>query len=128
MPQRYLQASIILFCLIGAYTLRQNTFDIFSMIAFAILGYGLKKLDWPTVPLVIALILGPLLERSLRAGLELSDGDMSVFVTTPISAVLLCMTLSVLTWALWRAARPQRSHSSLLPPVGDPGLPGTTNT
>lgn len=128
MPQHYLQVSILLFCVIGAYTLRQSTFDIFAMIAFGILGYALKKLEWPAVPLVIALILGPLLEKSLRAALELSDGDMTVFVTTPISVSLLTATLLVIAWSLRNALKLKRRQTPSSPPVGDPGLPGTTNT
>src|SRR3546814_8484583 len=72
-PQRYLQVSILLFCIIGAYALRQSSFDVLVMIVFGVFGYVLEKLDWQAVPLVIALILGPLMERALRAGIEMSD-------------------------------------------------------
>src|SRR3546814_2559433 len=85
MPQRYLQVSILLFCIIGAYALRQSSFDVLVMIVFGVFGYVLEKLDWTAVPLVIALIIGPMMERALRAGLELSDGDATVFLTTPRS-------------------------------------------
>lgn len=99
-PQHYLQAAILLFCIIGAYALRQSSFDIVVMIVFGLLGYVFDKLRWPTVPLVIALILGPMMERALRAGLELSGGDATVFLTTPISAALLVVSAVVLTWSL----------------------------
>jgi putative tricarboxylic transport membrane protein len=107
-PQRYLQTGILLFCVIGAWSLRQSAFDVLVMLAFGVLGWGLRRLDWPAVPLVIALILGPMIERSLRAALSLSDGDMWVFVTTPISAVLLGITAAVLLWTLGTLVRPRR--------------------
>src|SRR3546814_926897 len=113
MPQRYLQVSILLFCIIGAYALRQSSFDVLVMIVFGVFGYVLGKLDWPAVPLVIALILGPMMERALRAGLELSDGDATVFLTTPISAALIAVTAVVLIWALTSAFRGRK-----------PGIPG----
>jgi len=96
--------------------LRQSSFDILLMLAFGVLGYALKKLDWPTVPLVIALILGPLIEKALRAGLELSDGDATVFLTTPISATLLTLAAAVLLWSLrtaWRPLSPALSSSTI---------------
>jgi putative tricarboxylic transport membrane protein len=108
-PQRYLQAGILLFCVIGAWSLRQSGFDVLVMLAFGLFGWLLNRLDWSAVPLVIALILGPMIERSLRAALSLSDGDMWVFVTTPISAVLLGITAFVLLWTLGTLVRPRRT-------------------
>jgi len=95
-PPNYLRTVILIFCMLGTYTLRQNVLDVVVMIVFGVLGYAFKKLSWPTVPLVIALILGPMLERSLRQSLELSDGAFSVFVTTPISAGLLAFAALIL--------------------------------
>jgi putative tricarboxylic transport membrane protein len=115
-PQRYLQAGILLFCVIGAYSLRQSGFDVLTMLVFGLLGFVLKQLDWSAVPLVIAVILGPLIERSLRAALSLSDGDMSVFVTTPISAALLALTACILLWALRSLFRPSRPVGPVLRP------------
>lgn len=107
-PERYLRAGILLFCVIGAWSLRQSGFDVLVMLVFGVLGWGLRRLDWSAVPLVIALILGPLIERSLRAALSLSDGDMWVFVTTPVSAVLLGITAIVLLWTLGTLVRRRR--------------------
>ncbi|SFZ86030.1 putative tricarboxylic transport membrane protein [Devosia enhydra] len=111
-PSRYLHVAILIFCLLGAFTLRNNTFDVMVMIAFGVLGYIFKKLDWPTVPLVIAIILGPLLERALRQSLELSDGDASVFVTTPVSAGLLGLAFLVVAVSVLSGLRPVKRLSS----------------
>ncbi len=86
---QFLYPGILLFCILGAYSLNQSIFDVGVMIAFGVLGYIFRKLDWPLAPTVLALILGPMMERALRTSLEMSGGDMSILITRPISAVLL---------------------------------------
>jgi putative tricarboxylic transport membrane protein len=91
LPYAYVCVGTLLFCVIGAYSLQQNVFDIGVMIACGIIGYGMRKIDMPIAPLVLGLILGPFLEKSLRTSLEMSAGDFSIFFTRP-----LCLTLLVL--------------------------------
>jgi len=86
---QFLYPGILLFCILGAYSLNQSIFDVGVMIAFGVLGYIFRKLDWPLAPTILALILGPMMERALRTSLEMSGGDMSILITRPISAVLL---------------------------------------
>ena len=93
---QYLYPGILLFCILGAYSLNQSVFDVGIMVAFGILGYIFRKLDWPLAPTVLALILGPMMERALRTSLEMSAGDLSILVTRPISAVLLIAAAVVL--------------------------------
>ena len=64
--------------------------------AFGVLGYIFRKLDWPLAPTVLALILGPMMERALRTSLEMSAGDLTILVTRPISLVLLIIAAVVL--------------------------------
>ena len=71
-------------------------FDVGVMVAFGVLGYIFRKMDWPLAPTVLALILGPMMERALRTSLEMSAGDLSILVTRPISAVLLIVAAIVL--------------------------------
>ncbi len=92
----FLYPGILLFCILGAYSLNQSVFDVGVMIAFGVLGYIFRKLDWPLAPTVLALILGPMMERALRTSLEMSAGDLSILVTRPISAVLLIVAAIVL--------------------------------
>ena len=92
----FLYPGILLFCILGAYSLNQSVFDVGVMIAFGVLGYIFRKLDWPLAPTVLALILGPMMERALRTSLEMSGGDLSILVTRPISAVLLIVAAIVL--------------------------------
>jgi putative tricarboxylic transport membrane protein len=93
---QYLYPGILLFCILGAYSLNQSVFDVGVMVAFGVLGYIFRKLDWPLAPTVLALILGPMMERALRTSLEMSAGDMSILITRPISAVLLIAAAIVL--------------------------------
>jgi putative tricarboxylic transport membrane protein len=93
---QFLYPGILLFCILGAYSLNQSVFDVGVMIAFGLLGYIFRKIDWPLAPTVLALILGPMMERALRTSLEMSAGDLSILVTRPISAVLLIIAAIVL--------------------------------
>jgi putative tricarboxylic transport membrane protein len=80
---------ILLFCLIGVFSVNNNTFDIWLMIGFGILGYLARKFEYEMAPLVLALILGPMFENALRQSLILFDGNPLVFLTRPISAIFL---------------------------------------
>jgi putative tricarboxylic transport membrane protein len=93
---QFLYPGILLFCVLGAYSLNQSVFDVGIMIGFGVLGYIFRKIDWPLAPTVLALILGPMMERNLRTALEMSGGDLSILVTRPISAVLLIIAAIVL--------------------------------
>ena len=95
-PYSILFAVILLFCLVGAFSLNSSVFDMGVLVVFGILGYAFKKLDFPIAPLVLTLILGPLMERGLRQSLQGSAGDFSVFFTRPVTAVLLALSLLVL--------------------------------
>jgi putative tricarboxylic transport membrane protein len=100
LPYSILYPAILLICMVGVYTLNNSVFDIYAMLGFGIAGYFMKKYDIPGAPMVIGLILGPMLEQSLYRALSLAHGDITTFVTRPISAVLLgiaaVMTLAVL--------------------------------
>ena len=72
LPYQYVCVGTLLFCIIGAYSLQQNVFDVGVMIVCGIIGYGMRKIDLPIAPLVLGLILGPFLEKSLRTSLEMS--------------------------------------------------------
>src|SRR6266850_2047507 len=88
LPFPYLCAGTLLFCVIGAYSLQQSIFDVWVMIAFGIIGYVFRKLDLPLAPLVLGLILGPAIEKSMRTSLEMSAGDYSIFFTRPLCSPL----------------------------------------
>jgi len=83
---------IVIVCIIGAYSLQNTSFDVGVMMAFGVLGYLLRKGGFPGAPLVLAMLLGPILERSLQQSLKLSAGDLGIFINKPISLTLLLIT------------------------------------
>ena len=93
-PYRILMPLILLFCVIGSYSLSNNVSDVIIMIIFGIVGYILRKFDYEEAPLVMAFILGPMLETAFRQSLIMSDGRFSIFLEKPISAV--CLVISAL--------------------------------
>lgn len=93
---QYLYPGILLFCILGAYSLNQSVFDVGLMIFFGLLGYIFRKIDWPLAPTVLALILGPMMERALRTSLEISGGEMSIFFTRPISLILIIIAAIII--------------------------------
>jgi putative tricarboxylic transport membrane protein len=84
-PYYLLYPLILLFCLIGAYSLDNTVADVIIMLVFGILGFLMKKLRYDGAPMILALVLGQKLETSFRRSLIMSQGDFSIFVTRPIS-------------------------------------------
>lgn len=95
-PYHYLFPLILLFCIIGSYTTNNNFYDIIIMTIFGVIGYVMKKLDYEAAPLVLALVLGPIMENAVRRSLVISEGDATVFFTRPISAFFLIAGLFIL--------------------------------
>jgi putative tricarboxylic transport membrane protein len=92
-PYKILFPLIIMFCLIGAYSINNSTFDIAIMLLFGGLGYLMRKYQYDAAPMVLAFVLGPMLETSLRQSLLLSDGSFAIFFTRPIAGVGMALTL-----------------------------------
>ncbi len=84
---------IVILCVIGSFAINNSIFDVFMMFAFGILGYLMEKIDMPTAPMVVGLILGNMLDTSLFQSLAISHGSWAIFVTNPISVVLLSISL-----------------------------------
>jgi len=95
-PYYLLYPLIILFCLIGSYSIRNNTGDVMIMLIFGILGYLMKKFRYEGAPMVLALVLGPMLEEAFRQSLMLSGGSFSIFVSRPISVGFLAVAAALL--------------------------------
>ncbi len=95
-PYKILFPLILLFCFIGAYSTTANVFDVFVMLICGALGYLLRKLNYEPAPLVLAYVLGPMLEQNLRQALILSDGSLNVFLIRPLSVVSLLMAFFLL--------------------------------
>jgi putative tricarboxylic transport membrane protein len=107
-PYHLLYPMIVALCCIGAYSLRNNVFDIYLMALFGLLGTLLVALECELAPLLLGFILGPMLEEYLRRALILSRGDPTVFVTRPISAALLTLAAVALIAGLVPSVRKVR--------------------
>jgi len=87
-PTTIIVPMLFVLCVVGTYALSSRLFDVWTMLLFGVLGYVLRKYQFPVAPLVLGIVLGDLMEKSLRRGLVLSDGDLLPFISRPISAVL----------------------------------------
>jgi putative tricarboxylic transport membrane protein len=103
-PDNIVVAVIVLACLAGAYGVNNNPMDIVTMTAFGVLGYLMAKFGFPAAPMVLAFVLGPIMETSLRQSLIMSRGDFLVFWTRPVSAALMTVFVVVIALPLIRRA------------------------
>jgi putative tricarboxylic transport membrane protein len=109
-PRPQLYAGILVFATMGVYGMRQSTFDVFLLYAIGLLGFLMRRYGFPTAPVIVGMILGPLAEEQLRRSLAISQGDPMVFLSRPISGSLLVLTVLLLVapW-VWRRIRQPRS-------------------
>ncbi|WP_373356245.1 tripartite tricarboxylate transporter permease [Pseudoroseicyclus sp. CXY001] len=107
-PYHLLFPAVLMFVCVGTYTVSNSAFDVWVVLFFGALGYVMRIFDFPAPPLLLAFVLGPMLEENFRRTLLLSRGDLSIFVTRPITAVILAVTLVLLVWTLVSNARNRR--------------------
>ncbi|MCM2972220.1 tripartite tricarboxylate transporter permease [Larsenimonas suaedae] len=108
-PRKQLLASILVFCFIGVYGVDGDTFNLYLMLGFGVLGYFLNRYNFGTAPVILGLILGPIAESNLRRGLQAFQGDWTPFFTRPISLTFLIIALLLLVITIlqnYRARRP----------------------
>jgi putative tricarboxylic transport membrane protein len=90
-PRERLMPVIFVLCTIGSFAITSRLFDVYVMLAFGLIGFVLREMKYPMAPLVLGLVLGDILDKSLRRGLVLTDGSLAPFFTRPISLVLWLM-------------------------------------
>jgi len=99
--------------MVGAYSVNNSLVDVVVLIVFGFAGYWLRKHEYEVAPLVLGLVLGPIFENSFRQSIILSQGDFTVFITRPLSAVFVIAALALpaapMVQKLWRVARPRKS-------------------
>jgi putative tricarboxylic transport membrane protein len=94
-PYQILYPLILLFCVIGSYSINNRIFDILLMLIFGVVGYLFRKFDYEGAPLLLAFVLGPLLELNLRQSLILSKGNFSIFFMRPISGIATSLAIII---------------------------------
>ena len=107
-PYHLLFPLIVLFCIIGTFSIAGSVFDLKLMLLFGVVGYLMKKFRYEGAPLILAYVLGPLMEQALRQSLLLSNGSFMIFVTRPISAVTLAIALFLLLSTIFPHLRKRR--------------------
>src|SRR5262249_55714240 len=95
-PRPLLHAGIVVFATLGVYGLRQSWFDLLLLYLIGLIGFVMRRYDFPVAPVIVGMILGPLAENQLRRALSISQGDPSVFFTHPIAATLLAIAALVI--------------------------------
>lgn len=95
-PKIIIASIILILCVVGSYALGNNLFDVWVMLIAGLIGYFMNKHDYPASPVILALILGPMMESNFRRSLLIGDGDWSIFFTRPISAILIGLAIITL--------------------------------
>ena len=110
LPYRILFPLILMFCVVGVFASGNAVFDVFVMVLFGVLGYLMRKFGYEPAPLVLAFVLGPMLENNLRKSLILSQGNFTIFIERPISAVCLVLAAAALAAPLLPALARRRAR------------------
>lgn len=97
--------------LVGVYSVSSSLFDAWLLSAFGLLGYAMRRLDYPAAPLILGLVLGDSMERALRQSLMMSQGDLSILVARPISATMLTLAMLILLVPLFKKANAWRERA-----------------
>ncbi len=101
-PRTKLMPIIFVLCVIGAYAIQSREFEIGVMVAFGIIGYLMREMDYPVAPMILGIILGDILDKNLRRALVIADGDFSLFFTRPISLILfLIIVFTMVSRTTW---------------------------
>jgi putative tricarboxylic transport membrane protein len=107
---------ILVLCAIGAYTVHNSTFDVLMMVVFGILGYFMKKTNYPMAPLVLAIVLGDKAEEAFRQSLLGSGGSLGIFFSNPLVSTIMILGLIALFWSVisssWAKLRGQAATAA----------------
>jgi putative tricarboxylic transport membrane protein len=117
-PAPQLYAGILVFATIGTYGISQSWVDLVLLYMIGVMGLFMRIFDFPTAPVIIGMILGPLAEQEFRRAMTISNGDMLVFLQKPLSLALLMLALAAVAgpqlWRLWSRIRaPKVDHGRL---------------
>ena len=108
LPREFLLPVVVVFCVIGSFALNNTMFDVWVMLVFGVVGFGMERAGYPLGPFVIGFVLAPLGEAKLRSGLMMTAGDLTPVFARPLSAAFLIVAAVLLVWpfvAEWRARR-----------------------
>ena len=112
LPQSVILATVVLLCLIGAFSINNSLLDLAVAVVMGVIGYLFKKLKLDPAPFVVALVLGPILEKTFKQSLYISGGDLLIFVQRPISAffIVIFFLITVVSPVWQLVASKRRGH------------------
>ena len=110
---KYLFPTALFFLCVGVYSTNNNLFDVWMVMLFGIVGYLFLRLRFEAAPLLLGFVLGPMVEENFRRALLLSRGDLSIFVTRPISAGFVAASLALILALVWSYMKAKRREKSL---------------
>ncbi len=105
LPKQGILPVILVFCVVGVFATTNRMFDVWIMLAFGVFGLVFERAKFPMAPLVVGFVLAPIAEKSLRSGLMATSGDIVMFLTKPLSIVLLLASAVLFVWPIVKAAR-----------------------
>lgn len=108
-PKNILMPIIVVLCVVGAYAGNNRIFDVYAMMAFGLVGWGLVKCKFPLPPVILGFVLGKIVEANLRRGLMLSRGSFIPFITSPISATFLAIALISVILSIVKGIKTQKN-------------------
>jgi putative tricarboxylic transport membrane protein len=121
-PAPILNTFIVVFCFIGAFALRNDMADVWLAMLFGMLGFVMRRWALPIAPMVMGVILGPMAEQYFLTSMVSHGNDLTVFVTRPVSAIVLAISLLLLLWPTARAVRARgRAAAAPAPAEGEAG-------
>ncbi|MGV6874984.1 tripartite tricarboxylate transporter permease [Pseudochelatococcus sp. B33] len=112
-PYHALYPAILMFVCIGVYTVNYSAFDVLVVVVVTTIGYGMRVLDFPSAPLLLGFVLGPLMEEHFRRAMLISRGSFDIFIDRPLSLAFLAAILALIVWSVWDAYRFKKSGSLL---------------
>ncbi|HEV8616577.1 MAG TPA: tripartite tricarboxylate transporter permease [Methylomirabilota bacterium] len=111
-PAPVLNTFIVVFCFLGAFALRNDMADVWLTMLFGVLGFFMRRYDLPIPPLVMGIILGPMAEQYFLTSMVSHQNDLTVFVTRPVSAIVLLMAAAMVVWPFVKTLRARRAAAS----------------
>lgn len=111
-PPHLLAVGIIVMCGIGAFSIRNSPFDVYSMGVIGIIGYLLVRANIPLTPIILGLVLGPTLEKEFRTAMILSEGNLEIFYTSPVALVFFGLALLIIGRQIWTSISERRNRNA----------------
>ena len=111
-PKGILLPTIVTFCVVGSFALANRMFDVWVMLVFGVIGFGMERAGYPLGPFVIGFVLAPLGEAKLRSGLMMTAGDISPVITRPLSLLFIVVAVVLLIWPLISQLRTKKQEST----------------